>query len=602
MSAIEMMDPKMDSGMSTNSTPLTFQQAVNIGHLPLSNLRVADCIGIIDESLSSLVAWLEGHSLVQTAFTNLYTHHPEKIEDATLRSFIYSLLKLIDVIRNLISRAGVYEEEDHQSPTYGFRLLSSDPLNLPQLLKESEEENMKKCRRCKGEGKIDESESYQALATRIKFVRNLLLGLTYIEKGDITDACRHLTASRELIAPLVSSINRGTHPATGRHMLGFDPLANQRLLPPTFPRYTKIKDRAAAYGYFDDLATGVVAVSGVNQLAAAGFHAVLNFFQDFSAGSPCLLSRSVLQILYGEGLHPTRPQSSAISSSSCTSPTLYSPRNPPGFQEVLRDACRDFHAPPALLPAPARLPGQPPSPIHTVQVKQCLDVFFHQCSRPFGLLLQSCGHNRARQREKIQNILDEFFSVQEEADKIDSMLNTLSLQAEGGSGESHALYLSTWLIYHVLRLMIRYVLSGFELELYAAHEYPYVFFYLHDLLYPWLINCLSRADTSISEHMASVEAKKKDKSKKKSKNGSKKSTRSKPYSIDIAVYQANSLLCGGMFKFLVAARKEGKIQTPNPLFDNECVRYEHRFGAFVGLLTPPLAPYTQYKEVVSLTE
>ena len=50
-----------------------------------------------------------------------------------------------------------------------------------------------------------------------------------------------------------------------------------------------------------------------------------------------------------------------------------------------------------------------------------------------------------------------------------------------------------------------------------------------------------------------------------------------------------------MFKFLVAARKEGKIQTPNPLFDNECVRYEHRFGAFVGLLTPPLAPYTQYK-------
>ena len=50
-----------------------------------------------------------------------------------------------------------------------------------------------------------------------------------------------------------------------------------------------------------------------------------------------------------------------------------------------------------------------------------------------------------------------------------------------------------------------------------------------------------------------------------------------------------------MFKLLVAARKEGKLVTPAPGLDNEAVRYEHRFGAFVGLLTPPLAPYTQYK-------
>ena len=31
-----------------------------------------------------------------------------------------------------------------------------------------------------------------------------------------------------------------------------------------------------------------------------------------------------------------------------------------------------------------------------LQVSQCIQTFFHQCSRPFGLLLQSCGHNRAR--------------------------------------------------------------------------------------------------------------------------------------------------------------------------------------------------------------
>jgi hypothetical protein len=38
MSAIEMMDPKMDAGMVCNKSakgPLTFQEAVNCGHLLL---------------------------------------------------------------------------------------------------------------------------------------------------------------------------------------------------------------------------------------------------------------------------------------------------------------------------------------------------------------------------------------------------------------------------------------------------------------------------------------------------------------------------------------------------------------------------------------
>lgn len=37
--------------------------------------------------------------------------------------------------------------------------------------------------------------------------------------------------------------------------LGFDPLINQKLLPPTFPRYTKIKPADEAYVYFDSLLT-----------------------------------------------------------------------------------------------------------------------------------------------------------------------------------------------------------------------------------------------------------------------------------------------------------------------------------------------------------
>ena len=54
-------------------------------------------------------------------------------------------------------------------------------------------------------------------------------------------------------------------------------------------------------------------------------------------------------------------------------------------------------------------------------------------------------------------------------------------------------------------------------------------------------------------------------------------------------------MCAGYYKLMVAVKKENKIMTPNPQFDNEQVRYEHRFAAFASLLTPPLMPYNQYK-------
>ena len=54
-------------------------------------------------------------------------------------------------------------------------------------------------------------------------------------------------------------------------------------------------------------------------------------------------------------------------------------------------------------------------------------------------------------------------------------------------------------------------------------------------------------------------------------------------------------MCAGYYKLMVAAKQEKKIMIPNSQFDNEIVRYEHRFGAFANLLTPPLMPYTQFK-------
>lgn len=57
-------------------------------------------------------------------------------------------------------------------------------------------------------------------------------------------------------------------------------------------------------------------------------------------------------------------------------------------------------------------------------------------------------------------------------------------------------------MYHTLRAMMAYILLGFELELYAIHEYHYIYWYLADFLLAWYISTLTRADSMLQEHEA----------------------------------------------------------------------------------------------------
>lgn len=103
------------------------------------------------------------------------------------------------------------------------------------------------------------------------------------------------------------------------------------------------------------------------------------------------------------------------------------------------------------------------------------------------------------------------------------------------------------------------------------------------------------------------------------KNNSKKKSSGRQYAREITMYQAYTHMTAGFFKvsniytlssgikyvtnmlfvtlqLLVGLKKERKILIPCETFDNECVRYEHRFSAFSNLLTPPLMPYGCVKE------
>uniref|UniRef100_A0A674AAQ4 N-alpha-acetyltransferase 35, NatC auxiliary subunit n=1 Tax=Salmo trutta TaxID=8032 RepID=A0A674AAQ4_SALTR len=559
MSAIEMMDPKMDAGMignQVNRKVLNFEQAVKDGAIRVRDLSLPELIGIMDTCFCCLITWLEGHSLAQTVFTCLYVHNPDLIEDPALKAFTLGILKVCDIAREKVNKAAVFEEEDFQAMTYGFKMANNvTDLRVTGMLKDVEDELQRKV-------KVHAYYSQRASNADVETHHTLLT-------SSVSEAQKLMQQAADLLPALRSSIEHGIQSQNdttkGDHpiMMGFEPLVNQRLLPPTFPRYAKIIKREEMVNYFSKLIDRIKTVCEV--INTTNLHGILDFFCEFSEQSPCVLSRSLLQTTFlidNKKVFGTQP-----------------------MQDMIKDALRYFVSPPVL--------SSKCCLYNNHQAKDYIDSFVAHCSRPFCSLIQIHGHNRARQRDKLGHILEEFATLQDEAEKVDAALHSLLMKLE--PQRQHLACLGTWVLYHNLRIMIQYLLSGFELELYSMHEYYYIYWYLSEFLYAWLMSTLSRADSSQMAEERLLEEQQKGRSSKKTK---KKKKVAVPFSIKTThTHTLNSCL---LVQTMIALDMDGKVRKPQFELDSEQVRYEHRFAPFNSVVTPPPVHYVQFKEMSDL--
>lgn len=122
-----------------------------------------------------------------------------------------------------------------------------------------------------------------------------------------------------------------------------------------------------------------------------------------------------------------------------------------------------------------------------------------------------------------------------------------ALSSKSDTSRTYLAYFGTWILYHTLRVMVMYLLSGFELELYSVHEYHYIFWYLYEFLYGWLVSAITRADSLLIEQDTHAETHKGRGGKKSAKNRKKKPT-TRPCNIEILMCQAMQNICGGYYK------------------------------------------------------
>ncbi|NXK45246.1 NAA35 acetyltransferase, partial [Chauna torquata] len=214
MSAIEMMDPKMDAGMignQVNRKVLNFEQAIKDGTIKIKDLTSPELIGIMDTCFCCLITWLEGHSLAQTVFTCLYIHNPDFIEDPAMKAFALGILKICDIAREKVNKAAVFEEEC-------FSALSCI-VTFPGMLKDVEDDmqrRVKSTRSRQGEERDPEVEleHQQCLAvfSRVKFTRVLLtvlIAFTKKETSAVAEAQKLMTQASDLLSAIHNSLHHG---------------------------------------------------------------------------------------------------------------------------------------------------------------------------------------------------------------------------------------------------------------------------------------------------------------------------------------------------------------------------------------------------------
>jgi len=305
MSAIEMMDPKMDSWMAGQKVTrkiMSLSESIEKNAIKLENFSYEELILLMDHCQACILSWLDGQSIVQTVFTFLYLHDPSQVIDSCLKAFCFGVLKLCSLMFDRIKQASVYEEEDFQSISYNFDLAYNlTTAKVISMLRDVEDKYGRTSRSLKST--IDESNKKEiekelinldGVLRRIKFLRIFLQAITPF--GCQTNESPHMIKKlfNQMLEQLkiiqkTAPLTKDTTSSNDNYVLvpGFEPLLNQKLLPPTFPRYTKLYTISQMFQLYEDIIkrmlkiTDMMSLTTISSVLVSDLITFTNSFQRF---------------------------------------------------------------------------------------------------------------------------------------------------------------------------------------------------------------------------------------------------------------------------------------------------------------------------------
>ena len=593
MSAIELTDSKMDAIVQWDrypGYPRSLKEAVGGSWLKLQGHAPSELVGIIDEVLSCICTWLDGHTLAQTVFTCLYLLDVTQCEGIFLRAVSVTMVRTVEYLREMIAKGGVYMEDEQQIVYVGFDMLNSysDETvlatlkvakdRLVSILKNSiaplNERSTSNNILCTEEPHSVTSklarewnkEYTEALLVRIKFIRSffiLISSLSHRTRENVATSEQELSMCLTYLKSINDTLSLGKQLKPNDPLdLGFHPLINQHLLPPSYREY-HIMSRQESITFLQSILShfpDIYKIGRYNSLNEL-FSAVISLSSvDYS---PNVIVRSLIAQLC---LNNDRSK-------------LFGSKS---IETMIKEEVRSLFNPPSL---------NPRSPVSTTPLAvDIVDRFLGNMHLPFvGLLRVYCQH-RARQRSMIAKYLDTICEIQQEAESVDQQLHKLTLQID--PQRQHLSCYCTWLVYYVSKLFVDYILLGFEYSLYSAFEIHYVFWYL-EYSYGWQQMTLKTATKLLCQ-----EPQLHGKNKKKLKG--KKRELPKEREVEVAILNVKRSVCIGLMRAYEALMLDKKIKVPKFEFGSEALVFRNRFLPFSAVVTPQPLAYSDYKELAGI--
>lgn len=585
MSALEIMDPKMDSGIVCKY--YSVDEAIENGAapVPISFDKTDDVrctIDMMDHLLACEATWHKGHSLSQTVFSCIYLLRSERTSShALLHSFCRVIRATCKAVISVVSDARTHEEEDLFTMNYGLPLNGDGDDKCLSMLNAVEETTSRQLRACKAppskrrvledieplQTNLDLEEGYcKALLCRLRFRKHfyhVLMCLRRPQGRGLELARKHIASCISELESVLSSSeflrssaslawedgleNKTT--ASGCQPIGFDASLNCRLSAPTPPRAIKILSWKEAVEYFLKL------LHDLDILCLYSFdpslESILNFVVQFQKSQPDLVARAHLQLLLVQDgkIHGRDPVFSIINRAA-----------------ALPEATKN----------------------HDIQKNE----FILQLGQLIINLLKISCTNSAWQRRKLGKIVQDW--------RVIYLQLEMAFKKECGenpnmSNEENAWvkifqHILVWVEEQTYWIASRFLILGFELELYSPSEYSMVYWYLYVVL------------VKLAEkiHIKTAAANGSGRRRGKKKRDTPKDA-AKDYRIPPAVLflQCQIYLAEGLTMMLAALTNEHRILQSRSPFNTEHERFIQHFELLQKASIPDHMAYPSFKASTS---
>ncbi|KOM32991.1 hypothetical protein LR48_Vigan01g254700 [Vigna angularis] len=555
MSALEIMDPKMDSGIACTYYSLDEAIENGVAPVPVSADKTTDVqcvIDIIDHLLACEATWHKGHSLAQTVYSCLYLLRPERtLPHALLHSYCKVISATCKAILSVVSEARTHEEEDLFTMAYGLPLSGDGDEKCLSLLNAVEEMISRQLRSCKAssskrrvsedieqlQNNPDLEEGYcKALLCRLRFRKHFYHLLMSMKRPQ----GRGLELARKHIASCISEIDY-IKKSSDFLRVNAHGMSKQNLENTTASVYL-----FQALEYFMKLLQDLDAICSYTLVPS--LEAALLFVVKFQKSKPDLVARAHLQLLLVQD------------------GKLYG--RDPIFSMITRAAG---------LPEVAEM--------HDIQKNE----FMVQLGQLVINLLKILCTNAAWQRRKLGKMLQDWRVTYVQLEMAFKGEFEEASKTSNNKKVCFKIYqhILAWVEEQTYWIAFRFLNLGFELELYSVHDYCMVYWYT----YVVLIKLAEKKHLRMS--MSSDSAKKKTKKKRDSfKDGEM------DYQISAAVLflQSQIYLSEGLSMMFAALRNEHRIVPLQSPFNTEHEIFVQQFELLQKACVPDHVSYATFKE------